>query len=752
MKISLKHRVVDILISKNMTICAKRSLVHAALIVVVMTIFTILVTFRLTSQMDSREESELNHQVSLLVNSMSSYHSALVEGAERMSAVFVKSFREPFESDPKQTIRIGNVETPVLRTGRDVLNLNNTPVDRFTAVTNAVASVFVRSGNDFVRVATSLEKEDGTRAIGTVLERNHPAYQGLLKGEPFTGKVKLFSKDYMTKYVPVRNNAGQVIAVLFIGLDFTDNLQVLKQQIRNSRIYKSGYFYAFDSSDRAERGVMQIHPSLEGTNVLNYRDTNGREIVREMLQKNEGTIRYAWINRETGETSPREKLVVFRHLKEWDWIVAGGAPLDEVRAAGRSVMKAMIGAASLASLILVVLSVSLGRLERKLTAEREESERRYRELFQAMQNGFALHEIICDAAGNPNDYRFLEVNQAFEDMTGLKGADVVGRTVREVLPGIEPLWIERYGRVALNGESRHFESYSADLHRYYEVNAYSPQPGRFATIIQDVTQRRLAEDALRKKNVEFEQFTHTVTHDMKSPLVTIKTFIGYLEQDLASGDGQRVQQDLDFIRSAAGKMERQLFELLELSRVGRVVNSPVAIRYQDLVDEALAAVAGSLAERHVTVTRGGEQIILNGDRPRLSEVWQNLIENAVKYLGSQEAPRIDIGMELRDGERVFYVRDNGIGIEPALADQVFDLFVKLNPDSSGSGLGLALVRRIVEVHGGRIWVESRGAGEGSTFCFTFGEEVFRAQQSDDPLHQYGGVQSPEKSVSPHHSI
>jgi len=737
--------------SKNMTKCAKRSLIHAALIIVVMSIFTILVTINLSRQMDAREENELNHQVSLVVSSMSSYHSALAEGAERMSAVFVKSFRDSFESDPIQMMRVGNVDTPILRNGHNVINLNNTPVDRFTAVTNAVASIFVRSGDDFVRVATSLEKEDGTRAIGTVLERTHPAYQGLLNGTPFTGKVKLFSKDYMTKYVPVRNSTGQVIAVLFIGLDFTDNLQVLKRQIRNNRIYKSGYFYAFDASDRAERGVMQIHPSLEGTNVSGYRGSDGKEIIREMLQRHEGTIRYTWLNREAGDTSPREKLVVFRHLKEWNWIVAGGAPLDEVRAAGRSVMKAIIGAASLASLILVLLSVSLGRLERKLTAAREESERRYRELFQAMQNGFALHEIICDEAGKPSDYRFLEVNQAFEAMTGLKGVDVVGKTVREVLPGIETEWIERYGRVALNGETRHLESYSAELHRYYEVNAYSPQPGRFATIIQDVTQRRLTEDALRKKNLEFEQFTHTVTHDMKSPLVTIKTFIGYLEQDLASGDRQRLQQDLDFIRSAAGKMERQLYELLELSRVGRVVNTTVAIRYQDLVDEALAAVAGSLTERGVTVTQGDEQIILYGDRPRLSEVWQNLIENAVKYLGSQQAPRIDIGMELRDGDRVFYVRDNGIGIEPALAEQVFDLFEKLDPDSSGSGLGLALVRRIVEVHGGHIWVESRGAGEGSTFCFTFGEQVYREPTSDVSLSPLGGACASGQSVPPVHS-
>ena len=114
----------------------------------------------------------------------------------------------------------------------------------------------------------------------------------------------------------------------------------------------------------------------------------------------------------------------------------------------------------------------------------------------------------------------------------------------------------------------------------------------------------------------------------------------------------------------------------------------------------------------------GEPVVLRGDRPRLVEVFQNLVDNAVKFMGDQQAPRVEIGVEHAGDETVIFVRDNGIGIDPRHQQKIFDPFEKLDPGAQGTGLGLALVKRIVEVHGGRIWVESAGAGRGATFRFT----------------------------------
>ena len=161
-----------------------------------------------------------------------------------------------------------------------------------------------------------------------------------------------------------------------------------------------------------------------------------------------------------------------------------------------------------------------------------------------------------------------------------------------------------------------------------------------------------------------------------------------------------------------------LDELLELSRVGRVVALPVRVTLKSTVEESLMAVAGRVSERGVAVTVEDHGVILNGDRLRFCEIWQNLIENAVKFMGDQRAPRIEIGVEARGAETDFFVRDNGIGIDPRYREKVFGLFEKLDPRAEGTGIGLALVKRIVELYRGAIWLESPGLGLGTCFYFT----------------------------------
>ena len=198
--------------------------------------------------------------------------------------------------------------------------------------------------------------------------------------------------------------------------------------------------------------------------------------------------------------------------------------------------------------------------------------------------------------------------------------------------------------------------------------------------------------------------------------MTIRTFVDYLEKDIA--DASRVNTDLGYIRRAAEKMALLLEELLELSRIGRKANTPEDIPLQLLVKEAMDLVAGAIAERNVRIQISDIPFILHGDRARLLEVFQNLIDNAVKFMGDQPQPVVEIGGEQTGGEIVLYARDNGIGIDPRHRSKLFGLFEKLHPGTPGTGIGLALVKRIVEVHGGRIWAESGGIGLGTTFRFT----------------------------------
>ncbi|HCK65110.1 MAG TPA: hypothetical protein DHW49_02490 [Anaerolineae bacterium] len=244
-------------------------------------------------------------------------------------------------------------------------------------------------------------------------------------------------------------------------------------------------------------------------------------------------------------------------------------------------------------------------------------------------------------------------------------------------------------------------------------------------ISREITERKKAEferetliKELEAKNTELERFTYTVSHDLKSPLVTITGFLNYLEKSARAGDFDRFNQDLKRIHQAVEKMQTLLKDLLELSRIGRMMNDPVETSFGEIVREALAIVEGNIKARNVKIEFVDRGHKVFGDKIRLVEVLQNLIENAIKFMGNQPNPVIRIG-SIVDAERpiTFFVQDNGIGIEPQFIDRIFGLFNKLDTDSPGSGIGLTLVKRIVEVHGGKIWVESE-LGKGSTFYFT----------------------------------
>jgi signal transduction histidine kinase len=178
-----------------------------------------------------------------------------------------------------------------------------------------------------------------------------------------------------------------------------------------------------------------------------------------------------------------------------------------------------------------------------------------------------------------------------------------------------------------------------------------------------------------------------------------------------------MRDDSRRIQDAVLKMQRLLDELLELSRVGRLMNPPEEVAFDELVRDALEIVHGRLETGRVRVAVQPDLPLVHCDRQRLTEVLQNLIDNAAKFMGDQPEPKIEIGCKEQDGKSVFFVRDNGIGIAPDYYERIFGLFNKLDPKSEGTGIGLALVKRIIEFHGGRVWVEGE-TGKGSTFYFT----------------------------------
>jgi len=363
---------------------------------------------------------------------------------------------------------------------------------------------------------------------------------------------------------------------------------------------------------------------------------------------------------------------------------------------------------------------------KRVEIELQVREEKYIRLFESMMDGFVSVAM---------DGKLLECNEVYRTMLGYSKTELTQLSYTDITPEkwhalevgiVKDQILKRGYSDVYEKEYRHKNGkvFPVEL-RSVLIRDEQGIPAGIWAIVRDISERKRAEEELHKKSAEIERFTNMVSHDLKSPLVTIKTFLGFLEEDLGPGKTGPVAKDLGFIGSAAEKMERLLNELLEFVRIGHSPNAPASVPLQEIVKEALELLAGQIVKRGVRVDVTREPLWLHGDRARMVEVFQNLVDNAVKYMGDQPDPRIEIGAEQGSGEIVFFVRDNGKGIDPRHISRIFGIFEKLDTDTPGVGIGLAMVKRIVEVHGGRIRVHSDGPGKGTTFRFTLAETEMR---------------------------
>jgi len=389
------------------------------------------------------------------------------------------------------------------------------------------------------------------------------------------------------------------------------------------------------------------------------------------------------------------------------------------------------------------IAYALNITERKKAEERSRgNEAKYKRLFDEMTSGAALHEIICDSDGKPVDYRFLEVNPAFEKLTGLVAEDIKGKTVLEVLPQTEPEWIEKYGDVALTGNSIFFENYSQALSKHYGVMAYCPQKGHFAVIFHDITERKKGEiereelmKTLEAKNSELQSVVYTVSHDLKSPLVNIKGFSGILceavddlktlmqtemtyeafKTNAEKLFNEEVHQSVEFIVSSADKMKILLDGLLTVSRVGSSEIYIEKLNMEERLREVLKSMQFQLDENHVEIEIGVLPDCM-GDAGQISRIFMNLIDNAIKYRSCDHKCVLQVSGCVEGGKSVYRIEDNGIGISENHLPKIFELFHRLNPNDGveGQGIGLTIVKRILQRQNGDIRVESVH-GKGTTF-------------------------------------
>lgn len=364
--------------------------------------------------------------------------------------------------------------------------------------------------------------------------------------------------------------------------------------------------------------------------------------------------------------------------------------------------------------------------------ELQKSEERYRTLFESIDEGFCTIEVLFDDNLKPVDYRFLAVNPSFERQTGIP--DAVGRRMREIAPLHEEYWFSTYGQVALTGEPIRFQNLAAQLHRFYDVYAFrvgNPARRHVGVLFNDISVRKQAEAVLVRDKAELEQlvaertarlqelvaelehFSYSITHDMRAPLRAMIAFSEEVQAMDPVSEQEEQKRFLERISSAARRMDLLITDALNYSKA---VRNELPLAPVD-VGRLLRGMLDTYPEFQIAradIRLEPELPLVLGNEAALTQCFSNLLGNAVKFARPGELAQVQVRFEIRDGWVRLWVEDRGIGISRKMQSRVFDMFARGSSPQSGTGIGLALVRKVVDRMGGKVGVESE-EGKGSRF-------------------------------------
>ena len=339
------------------------------------------------------------------------------------------------------------------------------------------------------------------------------------------------------------------------------------------------------------------------------------------------------------------------------------------------------------------------------------------------------------------DLIIIQINKAAENIENKIGGDgIIGKNCYTLFSELNKKQEETPAMIALKTKkpaTKNIDLSHIGLGTYSfkstPVFNKSNEVKKIITVIRDITKELQMENEKEKimkelefKNKELEDFTHTISHDFKSPLITIEGFANMLKDNLSEMNVNGMDENMDylnFISNSANKMRHMMDETLKLSKMGKFVSPPKEIPYDNIIQEAMDFMHGEIVKNEVEISKAKNLPIVCVDKIRIIELLTNLIGNSIKYSKKDEKPIIEIGHIINDksnessGYAIFYVKDNGIGISKKNQEHVFELFYQTSDDNVGSGAGMAIVRKIVELHGGKVWIESE-INKGTTIFYT----------------------------------
>ena len=326
----------------------------------VLLVAAVLMNARIAPQLREEGRVQLISQVETIVNALASMEHGMRSNAERTYDQFAKTFNQPFSLSDK-TEEFGGKTVPLLYNGKEKLNQNLARVDAYSDVTGNAATIFVRVGDDFMRVATSLKKQDGSRAMGTMLGTKHPAYAALMRGERYVGNAQLFGRRYMTTYQPIKDAGGKIIGLLFIGVDISDLVGSFEKMLGSVKIGSTGFLYAIDAAAGENQGRLTLHPTAQGKTLAEL--TGQAEFTKTLLANPNGFSFEAPATR--AQDLGDEHVVAYAHLPVFNWVLVAESPDEEFYGVGRAVM---IGVGLIALIAAIALAIALWLLGRRLIA------------------------------------------------------------------------------------------------------------------------------------------------------------------------------------------------------------------------------------------------------------------------------------------------------------------------------------------------------------------------------------------------
>lgn len=309
----------------------KLALVNFALVAATLSILIGLISYFVSDAIEAKAVEDLTVSTDMLLSAIEGNDKDFRHRTQFLSEHFLKHLKGRLELSA-ESVSINGRNIPVIKLDGQALHQGNQLVDAFTADTGAVATVFVKSDHEFLRVTSSVKDENDQRVVGTALDHDHPAYAKAMAGEGYVGMATLFGRRYMTQYSPLKDDSGVVIGMAFVGLDFSNDLADLKDVIRKLKVGQTGYYYVIDTTPGKSMGTEVVHPTSEGKNVLELKDADGHFFVKKMIETQRGLIRYLWVDASKGDASPREKVAAYASYPGWNWLVAAGTYTDEYTA------------------------------------------------------------------------------------------------------------------------------------------------------------------------------------------------------------------------------------------------------------------------------------------------------------------------------------------------------------------------------------------------------------------------------------